>query len=209
MSPKRTYFVLLGLTFLLIVGLAAGAYGFNVMLQSQSKQLISLELKSQSLDQAQLDLKKAKEDVKKYAELEKITKTIVPQDKDQAEAIREIVNIANQTGVQLSNFSFPASTLGSASGAAPVSAGSPTVATAKPSLSQLQPVPSIAGVYKLEITVQDKEDSPVTFNQLYNFLRQLERNRRTAQVSNVVIQPTSANRNYLTFRLTLEEYIKP
>lgn len=217
MTSKRMHFVLIGLVGLLVVGLVGGAYGVNVLLGKQSKQLVNLKAQDQTLNQQQIGLVKAKKEIATYSELEKITKQIVPQDKDQAESVREIVNIAGQNGITLSTINFPASTLGSstvpsagASSSATAGGTSPSAAiSAKPSLSQLITVPGILGVYQLQITLQDNADSPVSYDKLYNFLTALENNRRTAQVSSVVIQPVSTNRNLLTFTLTLNEYIKP
>ena len=138
--------------------------------------------------------------VKTYAELEKIAKSVVPQDKDQAEAVREIVNIAAANGVSLSTISFPASNLGS------LNAQATTTTT---SLSQLQPVKNIPGVYQLQISVVGDPNKPVAYDKFISFLAALERNRRTAQVSTISIQPNLANRNLLTFTLSLNEYIKP
>lgn len=215
MTPKRMFFLLVALTILILAGLVGGAYGINSLLAKQSKTLGNLKSQAQTLSQQQQGLTKAKRDVAKYAPLEKITEQIVPQDKDQAEAVREIVNIAANAGVSLSSISFPASSLGATgaagTGAAPATAGtSPQAAvSAKPTLSQLTAVPNIPGVYQLQITLQNDSDTEVSYNQFYNFLSGLENNRRTAQVSNIVIQPDSKNRNDLTFTLTLNEYIKP
>jgi hypothetical protein len=209
------FFLLVALTVLSMAGLIGGAYGINGLLAKQAKTLADLKSQAQTLSQQQQGLTKAKQDVAKYAPLEKITEQIVPQDKDQAEAVREIVNIAANAGVSLSSISFPASSLGAtgtgSTGAAPA-AGSTSpqaAASAKPTLSQLTAVPNIPGVYQLQITLQNDSDTEVSYNQFYNFLSGLENNRRTAEVSNIIIQPDSKNRNLLTFTLTLSEYIKP
>lgn len=216
MTPKRMFFLLIGLTSLTLVGLVGGAYGINSLLGKQAKTLADLKSQAQTLSQQQQGLTKAKQDVAKYGPLEKITEQIVPQDKDQAEAVREIVNIASAAGVSLSTINFPASSLGGtgaagAGAAAPATTGTSPQAAAstKTTPSQLTAVPNIPGVYQLQITLQNDSDTEVSYNQFYNFLSGLENNRRTAQVSNIIIQPDSKNRNNLTFTLTLNEYIKP
>lgn len=218
MNSTRMFFLLLASTVCSVLALVGGAYLVNSALGKQAQHLAALKAQAQSLSTQQVALQKAKKDVQKYAPLEKITKDIVPQDKDQAEAVRELVNIAQSSGVTLSNISFPASTLGAgipgstASGGAAASTAAPApsaASNAKSALSQLQPVKGITGVYQLQITIQNDADNPVTYNQFYNFLTQLENNRRTAIVSSLVIQPNATNRNLLTFTLTLNEYIKP
>lgn len=212
MNSKRLYLILLALIAVLLVATVGGAYEASNLLQNNATQLADTKQKSQTLAAQQAQLVNAKRDINKYADLETITKSIVPQDKDQAEAVREITNIASANGVTLTAITFPASTLGATvpttgTGSA---ATTPKPATgAKAALSQLQVVPNIPGVYTLQLTINDDTDSAVTYNQLYNFLKGLENNRRTAQVSNIVIQPVPNNASKLTFSLVLNVYIKP
>ncbi len=218
MTSKRLYLILIATIGVLFIGLIAGAYGVNNLLGSQAAKLTGLKAKSLALNQEQLSLNRAKKDIQKYADLDKIAKSVVPEDKNQAEAVREIVNIAAGNNINLASITFPASTLGNG----PVrSAGSPASATpAAPApaaggasktagLSQLQPVKNIPGVYLLVITVTGDPHQPVKYSKFINFLSALEHNRRTAQVSTITLQPDTKNRDYLTFALTLNEYIKP
>lgn len=211
MTSKRLFIIFLaslGLSFLLFAG---GAYGLNKLLASKAAKLYDLKSKNIALDYQKIALSEAKKDIQNYAELEKIAKTIVPEDKSQAETVRQIVKIAAINGVSLGSISFPASTLGgNASGNS--SAGSstaPPVAGSKQSLSQLQPVKNIPGVYLLQIVVTSDTNKPVPFNKFVGFLTALEGNRRTAQVSNITLQPDAENKNNITFSLTLNQYIKP
>ncbi len=216
MTPKRLYFVLIGGICALFIILLAGTYGINSLLSARADKLTQLKAKSQALNQEQLSLANAKKEVAKYSSLQQTAQSIVPEDKDQAEAVREIVNIAAANGIALSSVTFPASTLGgssvagTASGAS--SAGAAPAANANQSagkLSQLQPVKNISGVYVLQITVQSDTSAPVSYASFINFLNDLEHNRRTAQISSINLQPTTNNPNLLTFTLVLNEYIKP
>ncbi len=211
MSSKRTHLILLLVIGLLLIGLVAGAYGINSLLGSESVKLVNLKAQSQALSQQQVSLRTAKKDIQKYSELEKIAKTIVPEDKSQAEAVREIVNIAAANNVKLASVTFPASTLGNLIGASGAGATTPSAATnsKKDNLSQLQAVKNIPGVYQLVITVAGDPNQPVSYNNLVGFLSALEHNRRTAQVSGLTLQPSPLNPRDLTFSLTLNEYIKP
>lgn len=222
MNSKKLYYVLIGVICLLFVGLLLGAYGTNNLLTARANKLTSLKAKSQALNQEQLSLAGAKKEVKTYSSLEKIAKTVVPEDKDQAEAVREIVNIAASNGISLSAITFPASTLGN-TGAGANAVGSPSsVGAAAPApassansnantgkLSQLLPVKNIPGVYVLQITVQSDPNKPVPYGSFVNFLDDLEHNRRTAQISSITLQPNADNPNLLTFTIALNEYIKP
>ena len=219
MTSKRLYFVLLGVIGLLCIGLVAGAYGVNNLLTSQAGKLTGLKAQNQALTQEQQSLIKAKAQIKKYGDLEKIAKSVVPQDKNQAEAVREIVNIASANGISLAAINFPSSTLGTvgaaaSGGASPTSSSAaktaiPSSSSKSGSLSQLQPVKNIPGVYQLVITVQGDSAHPVSYDKIINFLGSLEHNRRTAQVNTISLQPSTASPGLLTFTISLSEYIKP
>ncbi len=212
MNSKRLYLVLVGVICLLFVGLIGGAYGINKLLSGEANTLLALKAKSVALEQQRTSLSKAKKDILTYADLQKVTRAIVPEDKNQALTVREIVKIAAANGVTLLSITFPASTLGTTATGAPAAApaaGSATGATAKTSLSQLLAVKNIPGVYQLPITVQGDPHKPVPYNKFISFLNDMEHNRRTSQVSTIAITPDIINRNLLSFTLTLNEYIKP
>ena len=201
MTSKHLYFGMIGIIVLLIAGLIFGAYGADQLLQSQSKQLVNNRLQTSVLAQEQTELIQAKQDVKKYQNLATVTQNIVPQDKDQAETVLQIVNLANKNGVALASITFPSSSLGLQTGQ---SASNSTI-----NLSQLTPVQGIPGVYDLQLVVQSDTTNPVPYSNFISFLSALENNRRTALISAVSIQPNAQDRNTLTFSLTLDEYVKP
>lgn len=211
-TSRRLYIILLALIGLLLLALPVSAYEISGLLASRSD--VKLKAKSEALDQEQQSFEVAQQSIKKYSNLEKIAKAIVPQDKSQAEAVREIVNIASENGVTLASISFPPSTLGG--GIGPSSSGSNS--QSKPSasnlnnsqnkLSQLTAVNGMPGVYQLPITITSDRKNPILYNQLINFLSDLEYNRRTAQVDSININPVGGGQ-YLTFDITLNEYIKP
>jgi len=195
-NAKKLHLGLIVLLVLLAAGFLGGTYEANTLLQSASQTLAKLKAQSQAADDQQTQLTQAKADIKKYGELNTVAKSIVPQDKDQAEAVREIVNLANESGLpQLSSITFPASELGTTPGK-----------TGK-SLTQVTPVAGMSGVYDLPITVQEAKG--VAYSKLIAFLQKLEQNRRTAQVSSVTIQPSADNSNAVSFTLIIDEFIKP
>ncbi len=216
MSSKRLHLILIIALAVLFAGLLGGTYGTNKLLGSKANELTAQKAKSQALDQEQLSLNRDKKDIQTYSDLNKIAEAVVPQDKNQAEAVREIVNIAAANGVSLASITFPASTLGNlpngtapstgTSGASPAPSAANTKAA---SLSQLTPVKSIPGVYQLPITIKSDSNHPVKYVAFINFLSALEHNRRTSQVESIALQPDPANPAYVDFNLILNEYIKP
>lgn len=216
MSAKKAYFVMLGILALLIGGVFGTVVIGDGLLKRQSAKLVELKVDEQVIDQQQAALTQAKQDIETYTELNDIAKQIVPQDKDQARATREIINIAADAGVHIASVSFPASTLGQKAKPAPKPAASENgeaaaAAPAKktPTVTQVEEVDGMSGLYQLKITVTSDPNFPASYDQLVNFLKGLERNRRTAGVSEISIQPDAQNRSLLNFSLTVTEYIKP
>lgn len=210
MSSKKVFFIMLGSLGLLAVLILACVVLGNNLLHKQSDKLLSLKLDNQVIEAQQTALVQANKDLQKYAELKSIAKQVVPQDKDQARATREIVSIAEQSGIQISSITFPASTLGQAAPKPTTSddsSGTPKPVTSP--VTQVKPVDGIKGLYQLDITIVSDTTKPATYAKLVNFLSRLEQNRRTAQVSQISIQPDSLNRSGLNFTLTITVYIKP
>lgn len=197
MNSKRFYYLMLGCIACLVLALAGGAYAASKILQQESNQLLNNRLEAAVLSAEQTQLTQAKHDVQKYQDLATIAQSVVPQDKDQAQTVQQIADIANANGIQLSSITFPSSTLGQ------VTAGN------KPQLSQLKPVKGISGVYNLDLVVQSAQAQPIPYSQFISFLSDLEHNRRTALVNSVTILPNPKDRSTLSFTLDLNEYIKP
>ena len=195
MDSKRFYFVLLGVISFLVLSLIGGAYGVDALLSGQSKSLFDKRLQLGVLSAQQQQLMRAKKDIEKYQTLADIAKSVVPQDKDQAQTVRQIASLAASNGISLASISFPSSTLGA------------TIGGTK--LSQLLPVKGVPGVYNLQISVTSNQNQPVPFSKFIRFLGALEHNRRTAEVANISIVPNQEDRGTLTFNLVLNEYIKP
>lgn len=200
MNSKHVSYLMTGGLVTLLLAVMGVAYVANGLLEKQAGTLKELKLRSQVLESEQNSLIKAKKDVEKYRSLDTIARTIVPQDKDQAEAVREIVKMAGESGISPSSITFPASSLGSPAGAKPAAGAN---------LTQLTPVKDYPGLHLLQITISQDASSPVPYPKFIEFLGRLEQNRRTSQVSSIVLQPSSSDRNMLSFTLTVDKYIKP
>ena len=197
MNAKRLYYILLGGMGACVVILLVGTLLANASLQKSAQGLIDAKTQSAVTDQEQSQLVHQRADIAKYKDLADIAKSIVPQDKDQAQTVRELVGIANTYGISLGSITFPTSSLGGKGG------------EAKAKLSQLTPVTGIPGVYSLDLTVQSDTTKPVPYSKFLDFLSALEQNRRTALVNGISLQPDLNDASELTFTLNLSEYIKP
>ena len=213
MNSKKLYYILVGVLVLCGLGLVFGAREANSLLEAQSQKLVSLKASDQATAEQKTQLTQDKKDIATYSDLNTIAKSVVPQDKDQAEAVREIVNLASASGIsQLSSITFPPSTLGATTPSS-ASAGTSTTTTksANPkAITQVTPVKDIPGVYDLQITVsQASGKDEVSYGSFLSFLQKLEQNRRTAEVSSITVQPDSKDPNLVSFTLVIDEFIKP
>lgn len=198
MDSKKLHFILAGLLVLLGMGLLVSAREANTLLENRSNTLASLKASDEAMTAQKAQLTKDKKDIATYTSLNNVAQSVVPQDKNQAEAVRQIVKLASQSGIQqLSSIAFPASTLGGA-----------TVKTPN-GLTQVTPVKDIPGVYDLQITITQNSSTEVPYNNFVTFLQKLENNRRTAQVSSISVQPDQKNTNMVAFTLVIDEFIKP
>lgn len=205
-SSKRTFFTMIALATLLAVAVMGIAYLGLGMLHKEGDKLTQLKTEEEALKTRQDNLAQAKLDIKKYEELEKISKAIVPQEKDQAVTVREIVKIAQESRIPLESIRFPASELGAITKKKSTKSAKKKI---DPDKTQLVEVPGTKGLYAMEITIQSNSESPVPYSSLLTFLEKLEQNRRTAHVTNLSIEPWKDNRNLMTFAITLNVYIKP
>ena len=203
MNSRRLYFVLIALIVLVNGSGVAAVYYGNKILNKQTTKLTDLKIEANTLEDVQRSLNRAKKDIITYSDIEKVVKTVIPQEKDQARTVREIVKIADESNIRLASVSFPSSTLGnktSAGAAAPVAGATGN--------TQTQKVEGISNVERLEITLASDTTKPVLYSDFISFLARLEQNRRTSQVGSINIIPESGKRNYLTFTMTLNVYIK-
>jgi len=177
------------------------------MLSSQSKKMVNLKLQSKTVDYQLTSLAQAKKQVQQYSYIKSVAAEVIPNDKDQAQAVLEIFQIANESGIAIQNVSFPTSTL------------SATSASSSALISQAKPVVGIKGLYSVQLTItpetgpQVPSDLQVTYPKMLDFLNRIELNQRTAQITQVNIQPQGGNNgdssSSITFTLTVNIFIKP
>jgi hypothetical protein len=211
-TAKQLRLILLGLLGLVvIVFLVTAIAGLNA-LSSKSQKLVDVKLKNKTVDAQLTSLEQAKKQVEKYSYFNDIAKTVLPVDKDQAQAVLDIFQLADQSGIAIASVTFPASTLGVGSSSAPAT-GSTSAA-----ISQAKPVQGIKGLYSLELTVAPQSGPSVpagkvvTYPKFLDFLRRIERDRRTAQITQVNIQPQGSDAGpsqNLNFSLTVNIFMRP
>jgi hypothetical protein len=194
---------MLGVLGLCVLGFIVISVQGLSMLKKQSDEMVNLKLKNRTADAQLSNLEVAKKEIDKYSYFKKVASSVIPNDKDQAQAVLDILDIANQSGITIQSVTFPSSDLASK--------------TTTKAISQSKPVAGIPGLYSVELTITPATgaavavDKQVTYAKVLDFLNRIENNRRTAQISQVNIQPISSpdGNNQINFGLTINIFIKP
>lgn len=182
---------------LLVVAAFGLTYGANKLFARQGQTLEDAKINYEVAQNREDALQRAEANIAKYEQLNIIAQGVLPQEKDQALTVREIVAIARQNGVSLGSVTFPDSKLG-------VPTKSKTNANTE---SQLTPVKGISGLYVMEIKVAS---SGVTrYDNFLRFIDALQSNRRTANITSISATPSEVNRNFVSFNLSINAYIRP
>jgi hypothetical protein len=219
MNNKKAYYLIISIITVTLILAGTLIYLGLGHLSKKSDEIAELKTASMILEEQQISLARANQEIKRFEELDAIARAVVPQDKDQARTVREIVKIGNDNGITFSNINFENSDLGIRVKPAPAPQPEPTEegdeeAPAEDlppppppvNITQANPVDGIPGVFEMELSITSDVNNPVEYSNLINFLEQLEQNRRTARVSSVTITPVEGGVN---FSLTLGVFIRP
>jgi len=212
MNVQRLRLILLGLIGLeIVVFVGVCVLGLS-KLSGQSQKMVNLKLQSSALDYQLTSLGEAKKQLQQYSYIKNVVAEVIPNDKDQAQAVLEINQIAQQAGITIGSISFPASTLGS-SGADAATASSTSL------ISQAQPVSGAKGLYSVQLNITPQSGSQVpasqqvTYSKMLDFLNRIEDNQRTAQITQVTVEPQGGSTgnavSSITFTLSINIFIKP
>lgn len=213
-SKKLRLVLIAGLILSTIAFFGVAFYGLSV-LDGKSRSLVNLKVQSQAGYNQLANLVQSKKEVEKYAYFKSVAQTVIPNDKNQAQAVLEINQMASDSGISIQSITFPASTLGTGAAAAtPAQKDATSASAAQAALTQAKPVTGIPGLYSLELTITPESgkdvsaDQQVTYAKMLDFLKRIENNRHTAQISQVSIQPASDS-TALSFTLVINIFIKP
>lgn len=222
MSQSHVRLLMLGLLGAVGVLFFIVAFGGLTLLASKSQRLVDLKQQSKTADAQSANLASSKKQVAQYAYFNDVAKTVLPSDKDQAQAVVDIFNLANQSGISIASITFPASSLGTKPAPASTSGDSTNnnaaTASSQSAISQAKPVEGITGLYSLQLNISPQsgvgvpDSKKVTYPKFLDFLSQIEHNRRTAQITQVNIQTQSSDSGpsqFINFTLTTNIFMKP
>ncbi len=229
LTPKKFNYVLTGL----FIAIVAGGIGLTVYastwLKTRSEDIVTLKLDSLVLEEQRKTAIRASAELDEYSETRESISKIVPKSKDQAKAIAELQRIAQDVGATVGSITFPTSELGAVApkAATPATTDTPSTATpapaaaapATPSVTQAKPVEGLTGILGVEVTVSQIDSigaatgTGMSYPQLIEFLRALEKNRRTMQVKLIQVQPLKGPKDSqitgYSLTLNLNIFVKP
>lgn len=212
-SSQKLSWLLTGALILCIILFFAAVFEGLSVLGSKSQSMVDLKVQAQSGDDQLSNLQVSKQQVKKYAFFKDVAKTVIPNDKNQAEAVVEIYKFASQSGIALKSIAFSNSTLGLSATTATSQQAATSSSLTKAVLSQAKPVSGIPGLYSLLIIVTSDNNSKLptslqtTYPKMHDFLQRIENNRRTAQITDIKVTVPEGQPMYFTMELNI--FIKP
>lgn len=219
LDSKAMRYILLGSLVLSIIAFLAVLFLGLSVLGSKSNQIVDLKLQSHKAEAQLTNLEQAKQMVEKYSYFKDVAKTVIPNDKNQAVAVVEIGRMADTSGLAIQSITFPQSTLGLTAPNAAASQDATAAGSSTAAISQAKPVSGIAGLYSLELTITPQSGNNVppakqpTFEKMISFLKKIENNRHTAQITSLVITPPALNNaaasKGFSFIVTVNIFIKP
>jgi len=219
-ARQRRLIMLGGLAFLGLLFVIIAFIGLS-NLSSKSQHLVDLKVEDNKLEAQLNNLAEAKKEISQYNYFRAIVRSVIPNDKDQVQAVADVLQFASQSGNTIQGITFPPSTLRSKLPAVGGTSGSSATApgAAHTAITQAKPVAGIPGLYSVELTITHTADASTpaagqsTYPELLDFLNRIEQNRRTAQISQVNITPILDNNGtptpYINFVIITNIFMKP
>jgi transcriptional regulator of acetoin/glycerol metabolism len=195
MTAKNTHKMLMIMLIMLIVIATSALFISNFMMQKSANNLVQAKLDNVGYDSEEQTYLQARKDLGEYTALNEIIQKILPQSKDQAEAVSELYKIGDETGIKIASITFPSSTLGQKS-------NSNTVTQAK----SVDGMPGVLGI-DIAIELEPASGASISYDSMINFLQRVELNRRNMQIKQITVNADTLHGG-VTFNMTLTIFVK-
>lgn len=208
-TPKKIYYLMISLIFITILLIFSSIYlGRQLLLKSQSS-LVEAKLYNYTQEKTEEIFRKNQKLLNENADIAQILSNIVPSEKDQARAVRELNAIAEANNLNVVSVSFPRSDLLTPAKTTETktdqSSNDKALDQSK-SISQAKPIKGMNGVYSIELTteISSKDGQRIPTDQILSLLQNIENNRRNMRIGSINISS-----NGETINLKLMIFIKP
>lgn len=183
-SAKKAYYGLIGLLIIVIAGIGAVLYFSRVFLKANSDKLVAAKLELYKIDETESAYRKNQALLTANQDTADILASVIPNEKDQAKAVREITQIAADNGLSVKAIRFPGSDL--------VITNKSTTAEQKTatsqSVSQAKVVPGLTNVLGIVVEIElnsANANQTISTDQVLGFLQKVENNRRNIRVTSI------------------------
>lgn len=202
-SSKKVYFALIAAFTLITANIFGMLYFSKNFLSKSEDELIAAKLEIVKQEEIEKTYRQNINNLEKFAQTASILEEVIPKEKDQAVAVREIDAIAKQNGMTINTLSFPSSDLNKKAATPTTSSNTTATSTA---ISQAKPVKGLTGVLGIDINVElrSTNEGAISTDQLLGMLRALENNRRNMRVTSI-----NYNAGDQTVDIKLIIFIKP
>lgn len=217
MTAKKTFYLMIGLLGLLVIGAFVGIYFGNKFMKNSANSLVSTKLDNIASDDEEQTYLQSRKNLEKYKSLSETVAKVLPKSKDQAQAVKELYRIGDETGIVIDKIQFPTSTLGQKIAAAATPAATDKksddttpVTPAAPSVTQAKPVVGMPGVMGIDVQIglQPAYGKSISYDNMIRFLQKVENNRRSMQIKQINVHADPINGG-VTFDTTLTIFVKP
>lgn len=181
-SPKKVYFLLIAIFFVVGASIAAMLYLSKNFLSVSEDELVEAKLEIAKQEETERIYRENINNLEEFSKVATILEEVIPQEKDQARAVREIDLIAKQNGLAINTLSFPSSDLNK-----PAPASGAAAQPINNAVSQAKPIAGLPGVLGININIElrSSNNSSISTDQLLGMLRDLENNRRNMRVTSI------------------------
>lgn len=186
MSTKKSFYLLLVCLVLVLGGIGYTLYWANSQLESRSEVIQQKRAESDDLENKIANASTLKEELETVSDIIDATNGILPDTKSQENIVGELVQIANNRGLQLNSISFRGSS-----------------DTENPETSQTEKVDGVSGVFSIPIQTSIETN----YENVLQFLEDLENNKRQFEVTDLSISPKE-NGDFAA-SLSIVTYVKP
>ena len=195
MNAKKFFFILVGILGVTILGIFAAYFLGNSQLEAEASEVSNLKADYDVTAETIVKLQQSKLQDEEVTDLNQLLDRLLPTTKEQDKLIADIIFTARQeAGIAFEN----------------VSTFSFTGSSSPNDRSGTERSIDFPDAYEYPFTLTVEE---ISYEQLLNFLREIEANGRIIQVDNVQITPIanidSGGIESLTVNLTMRAYIRP
>lgn len=186
MSAKKAFIIICSLVLLTLVGGGAVYYFADQYLSRKAHEISVLKADLEIVELKIATARQAETDLERLSFIKDIADEVLPPDKIQSDVVGELVEFARDANVRLDAINFQ-----------------PTDTQAQVPISQTEPLQGVPGVNTLPITLTING----SYNNILEFLKNIETNRRKMQVETMSLSP-DAETGRLSSNIEVNVYVR-